>query len=243
MASVVQENEISFIVTYRDREEMLRGYLRSIQSFYPTSQIIISEQCDDKPFLQGQLFNLGYKHSDGKIIVLMDVDIRFRRKLDIVDYMQQIQHPFLAYSELFHCDDTDRIRGVRGGSNCSNGGCCVFTREQFEASCGYSNLIVGWGGDDDIMSNRVGGFRRIDNVMFHIQHPRMYCKEIHDGNAEICRTEHQRDKRLDGFRQTTGRLVKERTEGNALYLGYDQIGVTSDFAYSELLRNTACQLI
>jgi len=235
--ALLEEKDINFLVSYRDRERMLSHFVKSIHKFYPESKIIIAEQCDDKPFLQGQLLNLAYKYSTGKIVVFMDVDVRFRKKLDILEIVPAIDHPFLAYNDLWHCDMNGRVVAIRKGSDSSNGGCCIFTREQFEASSGYSNLIVGWGGDDDILNGRVGGFVRLENVMLHVRHPRLKRGEIYEGNLHAYKTDDMRDKHLDGFRQTTARLLTKQDDGNKLHLCFDNIGVVSDFAYPELVRD------
>lgn len=233
----LEEKDINFLVSYRNRKHMLPHYIKSIHNFYPESKIIIAEQCDEKPFLQGQLLNLAYKHNTGKIIVFMDVDIRFRQKLDILEIVSSVNHPFLAYNDLWHCDMNGRVVEVRKGSNSSNGGCCVFTKEQFEASSGYSNLLVAWGGDDDILNERVDGFIRLKNIMLHVKHPRLKRGEIYEGNVHAYKTDFTRDKHLDGFRQTTARLLKKEEDERKLHLYFDNIGVVSDFAYPELVRN------
>lgn len=237
MAEIVQEKDISFIVSHRDRLQMLNGFISSISSFYPSSQIIIAEQRDDKPFAQGQLLNLGYTYSSGKIVVFMDVDIRFRSKLNLPALVNNIDHPFLAYNRLFHCDESGKMMGMRGGSDKSNGGCCVFTRGQFEETSGYSNLVIGWGADDDILNMRVGGFVRLKNVMLHVYHPKVKMNHTYEGNLEALRTENKREKGLDGFRQTRAKLVSGRTRKNIIYLSFENIGVCSDFAYGDLVRN------
>lgn len=233
----IGEKDINFLVSYRDRETMLSYFVKSIHKFYPESKIIIAEQCDDKPFLQGQLLNLCYQNSFGKVLVFMDVDIRFREKLDILKFVPIMNHPFLAYSDLWHCNINGRVMGIRNGSKHSNGGCCVFTREQFEASSGYSNLLVGWGGDDDLLSERVGGFERLEHTMLHVKHARLKRGEIYEGNLQAYRTDSTRDRHLDGFRQTTARLLNKEDDGNKLHLRFDNIGVVPDFVYPELVRD------
>lgn len=234
------ERDINFLVSYRDREEVLSGFVKSVQKFYPLSKIIIAEQCDDKPFLQGQLLNLCFQNSVGDILVFMDVDIRFKEKLNIPKFVKMIDHPFIAYNDLWHCDNNGRILGVRKGCAGAFGGCCVFTRKQFQDSGGYSNLIVGWGADDSILNERVGGFERLIQIMLHVKHTRLKRDDTYAGNVHIYETDKNRNKHLDGFRQTTARLLREHINGNVLHLRFDNIGVTPDFAYPELVREQIC---
>ncbi len=231
--------EVSFIVTYRGPERGLLDFITSLRKFYPLSEIVVAEQGNELDFMQGQLFNLAFPHSTRDIVVLMDVDIRFTRPLDFLELMQEIDHPFVGYTRLVHCDTAGRCMRIRPGSDRTTGGCTVFTREQFKDSCGYSNLLRGWGADDSILEIRVGGFRRVDNVMHHIWHPRRKDPRTYERNRVIWEAERTRDRTLDGYRQTTGTLVERRTEGNVIRLVFTEIGVISDFAYAGLLQG-AC---
>jgi len=191
---------ISFLVTYRNRKEQLESFVQSIQKLYPNSEIIISEQGNDKPFVQGQLFNLAYLYSQGSIVVLMDVDLRFTAPVNFEWHMQKINHPFMGYNKILNCDSTGKVLGERRHSSISHGGCCVFTRTQFDEANGYSNLMCGWGGEDDMLNIRVGKFKRINNTLHHIDHERTIDPKIYDQNVILYHTEKDRNNHLDGFR-------------------------------------------
>jgi len=227
---------LSFIVTYRDRKSQLEGFIRSIKGFYPKAEIVVSEQGYKGEFLQGQLFNLAYPYSGGGVVILMDADIRFQHKVDFSEVADWVQHPFIGYDRILNCTENGRILGERKGIVGCYGGCCVFTRKQFEDSYGYSNLIMGWGGDDTILNNRVGGFKRIVNTVLHVDHGRRKHPHLYERNAVLCRTEHERKKELDGFRQTIGNLMNRTDQDGVVHLVFDRIGVVPNFAYRDLLK-------
>jgi len=228
---------ISFIATYRNRNNQLEEFIKSLDKYYPSSEIVIAEQKNEKAFVQGQLFNLAYPHSHGDMIVLMDIDMRYTKKVDFLESMNKLKHPFIGYNQILNCNITGKISGIRNGSSISLGGCSVFTRSQFEASSGYSNLMCGWGGEDDILNIRVNGFKRIDNTLLHIDHSRRNIGgQDHDINVRLYKTERERNKELDGFRQTVGNLVYKEVKDNVMHLGFDGIGVVPTFVYKNLLR-------
>jgi predicted glycosyltransferase involved in capsule biosynthesis len=230
--------KLSFLVTYRDRKPMLDGFLKSILGFYPTAEVVVVEQRNDKPFLQGQLLNLAFQRSHRDIVVLMDVDIRLREFVDFPACMNLIQHPFVAYDRIWNCDSKGRALAERRGVNGCYGGCCVFTRKQFEASCGYSNLIVGWGGDDTILNRRAGEMKRLTNTVLHITHECRKETTAYIRNAWLCETESRRRKDEDGLRQTIGNVVEEGRDGSVSWYSFDQIGVPLDFKYWSLLQES-----
>lgn len=230
--------EISFITTHRNRRAELTAFIGSIRTFYPTAEIVVCEQCDNRQFLQGQLHNLGYIHSHGDLVVFMDVDLRFQKCIELLDCMDRIQKPFLAYNKIFNCTNNGRVLREREGSRRSNGGCCVFTREQFEQANGYSNLMGGWGGEDDVLRIRIGGkYERLKNTLLHIVHERRKSSDTYEGNVVLLEMEKDRVKELDGFRQTTAKKKYTKKKEDVLYLGFSDIGVVSTFAYRCSLRD------
>jgi len=228
---------ISFIVTYRDRSAQLADYIKMLDCFYNKNEyeVVISEQKNNGIFMQGQLFNLAYSFSRSDIIVLMDIDIRFTKPVDFYRHMRALNHPFMGYNKILNCTSDGTILEVRKHSNISHGGCCVFTRKQFEDSSGFSNLMFGWGGEDDIVNIRIGKYNRITNTLLHIEHPRRTNYSGYSGNVVMYRSDKQRKKELDGFRQTKADLIKKTVTDNIVHLEFDNIGVVEDFMYKELL--------
>ncbi len=228
---------LSFIVTHRNRELQLIDYVENIHRFYPNAEIVISEQRNTNVFLQGQLFNLAFPHSHGDIIILMDVDIRFSNTIDFEKWMGVLKHPFIGYDRIFNCDENKKILNIRPGTDRTHGGCCVFTRDQFIDSCGYSNLMCDWGAEDDILDIRVNGFKRIHNSLLHIYHEKRKSSITYPRNRIMYETEKKRDKKLDGWKQTTAKLKDKQQGYNSIYLVFDEITVTKDFAYLNLLKD------
>jgi glycosyltransferase involved in cell wall biosynthesis len=174
---------VSFIIPYRsNRENHIKNLEANISKYYSDYEIIIAEQDDNEPFKRGQLLNLGFKKSSSDIVVFMDVDIRFVDFLDYEKIMNENGRPFLPWDH--------RQQIVENGVNdfliledecyyCTQGfgGMTVFTRRQFEKSCGFSNLYIGWGGEDTIINLRSGSINRIPGKLYHIKHP-SYMKEF-----------------------------------------------------------------
>jgi len=227
---------LSFIVTYRDRKDELKDYIHFLRLFYPDSEIVVSEQRNDKPFMQGQLINLAFRYSHGDIVIFMDLDLRFIKFVDFTYHMDSLKKPFMGYNRIINYDKDNTFLGLRMHSNMSHGGCCVFTRKQFEKSNGYSNLMCGWGGEDDILNKRIHGYGRVQNVLRHMEHARNIDGDHYAINVRLYHTDKDRKKKFDGLEQTIGNLIEKRIENNVLYLAFDIIGVTPNFMYKDLLR-------
>jgi hypothetical protein len=227
----------SFITTHRNRDELLNEFRAMIHQQYPNDELIVVEQWNDLPFMQGQLYNLAVPHSTGEIVILMDVDMRFTIPVDFKHHMQRLQRPFIGYDRIINVDGNGKEQGIREFSHASHGGCCVFTRKQWELSCGFSNLMCWWGGEDDILNQRVGGYARISNMLHHITHERSINGHHYDINVKMYHSDSKRKKELDGYKQTVGNLVRNERVGNDLYLAYDRISVVPDFQYRDLLRD------
>src|SRR5574343_324992 len=115
--------KLSFLVTYRGNKELLEDYIDSVRKYYPNSEIVISEQYNDFIFLQGQLFNLAYTHSNGDLVILMDADIRFRNCINFEKWMLLLKHPYIGYNKIFDCTKEGKLLRVRPGSDRTHGGC------------------------------------------------------------------------------------------------------------------------
>ncbi len=141
------ENDIAIIIPYRNREE----HLNELKKHFKDTKydIYIIEQCDTQRFNRGLLLNIGYylakKNKNYKYYIFHDVDSLPNEKiLKQYNYTgNEIIHfasPYLDYKYKFH----DFLGGVLGMSG-----------EIFEKINGYPNKIYGWGGEDDMLYNRI----------------------------------------------------------------------------------------
>ena len=228
---------ISFIVPFKDnRSHLLPSFLKQVKTYYKDFEIIIARQDDNKPFMRGQLCNLGYKRSKGSLVVFSDVDIMFLDYIDFEGDMKKLQHPFICYKAIYQADKKGNIRTSTHGGK-SVGGLNCFTREQFEACGGFSNLCIGYGTEDRILDVRAK-FKRAENIIAHIKHEKqIQDKKLIAANKQIFRTLNERPVLTDSFLQTVAlkETIKKLSITIPFYL-FEDITVTPDFAYPQLLK-------
>ena len=228
---------ISFIVPFRNnRSHLLQSFLKQVVAYYKDFEIIIAQQDDDKPFMRGQLCNLGYKRSKGSLVVFSDVDIMFLDYIDFEGGMEKLQHPFICYKAIHKADKNGNVRTSTHGGK-SVGGLNCFTREQFEACGGFSNLCIGYGTEDRILDVRAK-FKRAENIIAHIKHEKqIQDKKLIAANKQIFRTLNERPVLTDSFLQTVAlkENIKKLSITIPFYL-FEDITVTPDFAYPQLLK-------
>lgn len=231
---------MDFIIPVRNRDNHISGFIQNIKTFYPNSNIILVEQVDDNKFAKGQLNNLGFLNSTSDLLIFMDIDIRFTLRVDFEAEMQVLDHPFVGFDQIIQVneDETEfQITRPRHDDISLNWGmCCVFTREQFENANGYSNMYFNWGSEDDSLAKRINGYKRIQNILYHVAHLSNYNHEEYLKNYELLITENLRNKLKDGYRQTIAEKVSEIVEDNVLFLKYRNISVNGDFEYLTLLE-------
>ena len=229
---------ISFITISRDRNSQEAGFIHTIQSNYSDCEIIIAAQQEEGLFKHGQLRNLGYKKSQAPLVVFMDIDVRFLDKLDFEVAMYEHNHPLLMFDKSFVVEERNLVvyRRPRYITHCIGRLIC-FTREQFEACGGYSNLCLGWGWEDNLLYERAK-LKKIPGRIGHIIHPEIWGEEIHQKqNKYIFQTDNERQPELDGFRQTVAGVRSLEQTNNIHRYNFSKITVPADFAYRDLLVN------
>ncbi|MBD3407260.1 MAG: hypothetical protein GF411_14160 [Candidatus Lokiarchaeota archaeon] len=205
-----KQNEIriifSFIVPYRDRQEMIPGLIKNINKYYNNYEILIIEQRNNKPFMRGQLCNLGYQRSIGKYVIFMDVDARFLYKIDLVPK----DRPMVMFTTVVQVkEDGDKLIPLSESRRLSGFGLCTaFSRKQFEESNGFSNLPIGWGCEDNILHKRAN-LIRMPHKMGHVWHGNIgwrgkTTKKALANNRKILNAERNKDTSHDSYKHTTG---------------------------------------
>jgi hypothetical protein len=226
---------ISFIIPIRDKSDEARDLFAHLSKLYTRPEIIFVHQLNDMPFMRGQLMNIGCKTAKHPLFVLMDVDLRFYSKFDFVQKMAKHKRPFLPFNRIDCVDIINGRQVISGVRGPSSGGMCCITRKQFVSTCGFSNLCMGWGGEDDIFAKRAK-FIRFDNVILHVNHLRAKLPVgYRDYNKEIIKSASHRPPTHDGIGQLTYELTNRIPDPvvGAVNIGVKKIGVRSDYRYME----------
>lgn len=122
---------MTLLVPYRDREEHLKEFVAALGDNH---DIVVIEQCDDKPFNRGKLINVGYLETKPVVFAANDVDI--------------------IPSSYFHIDN-GVVQAV--SSRIQNkhylGGCTIYPSQLFEQSGGYHNDFYHRAEDNEMRFN------------------------------------------------------------------------------------------
>lgn len=238
---------VSFVVPLRGRREHLDGFVHSIQTVYAgvPYEVLFIEQADDLLFKRGQLCNLGFKKAKGDIVVFTDIDIRYLDRLDFQKHLEQFKRPYVGFDHIAQLQEPrtgEYVITMTEPRPHGFGACAVFSREQFMTSNGFSNLIIGWGGEDDVIAARAK-MKRLTYTLGHVTHAQPPRSEVnntlwHQQNVYFLRTDHSRDAAKDSFRETVATEVSSRPVKGLEHftlIEYRNITVTDDFAYMEHL--------
>lgn len=231
---------VSFIIPNRGGLSLDKA-IKNINDVYSdmNKEIIVVEQADDKPFLRGQLFNIGVKYAQGTYLALSDNDMFHLRKVPWIDIYENNKKPLIGFKYISQVRFKDNKPCITSTTECPTGfgGFNFMKRTDFIEFNGFSNLFVGWGAEDNAYASRFEYIRVPQNIG-HITHPiRNYqYPKNREYNLELWKTETQRDKMLDGFKQTTYHEVSQERNGNVLTIKVDEISVCDGFAYQNLLN-------
>jgi len=232
---------ISFIVPLRDRREQIPGFLHNIKKYYKNFEIIFCCQDDRLLFRKGQLSNLGFKRAKYNFVAFINLDYRFMSGVDLVAQVRNFDRPIIPFGFSVRVTESDvgQLTIVRGKlTNLSFGGCCVFTRDQFIKSCGNSNLMAGWGPDDNLLAYRTNFCRVSDATMGHVVHLKTgvyFGGDVKLRNQNLKMTDPLRDRKKDGIDQTIATEQSCNTvELNIIEYKFRNICVPDDFEYMDL---------
>ena len=231
---------VSFIFVNRGGKNLLDA-IQNVKDVYPelNKEILVIEQADDKPFLRGQLFNIGVKFANGKYIALSDNDIYHLRKVDWVDIYETVGNPLIGFKYISQINLRNNKPIIVATDYCPTGfgGFNFMKKEDFIQFNGFSNLFVGWGFEDNAYSLRFE-YIRIPQNLGHIIHPRrvMANPKNHDYNYELYQNAKTRDSKLDGYEQTIFNLVSEEIiQDDVKLIKVNEISVCEGFAYKDIL--------
>ena len=231
---------VSFIFTNRNGIHLDKAIKNVNDVYYDMNkEIIVIEQYDDKPFLRGQLFNIGVRYAQGTYIALSDNDMFHLRKVPWIDIYENEKKPLIGFKYISQIRLENGKPIITSTTECPTGfgGFNFMKKSDFISFNGFSNLFVGWGAEDNAYAKRFE-YVRVPQNIGHITHPiRNYqYPKNREYNLELWQTETTRNKMLDGFKQTTYNEVSQEQDGNVLTVKVDSISVCDNFAYQDLLN-------
>ena len=231
---------VSFIFVNRGGTH-LREAIQNIKDVYSdlNKEIMVIEQNDAMPFMRGQLFNIGVKYANGTYIALSDNDIFHLRKVDWIDIHDCCNCPIIGWRWISqvslnggHTKITS-TREITGGFGAFN----FMKKSEFISFNGFSNLFIGYGGEDKLYATRFS-YIRVPQNLGHITHPshrNMNPKNL-EYNIELAtQYVNKIDKTKDGFAQTTFNENENVVINGVRYIKVSNISVTPDYYYTNLL--------
>ncbi len=164
----INQSDVAIIIPYRNRsshlEELKKHFKNTKFDFY------LIEQFDNQRFNRGILLNIGFdlasKHKNYKYYIFHDVDsLPDDNLIHLYNYIgDKIIHyasPYLGYKYNY----SNFLGGVLG----MNG-------DTFKNINGFSNRVYGWGGEDDMLYNRISKagyqvYRPTSGSFILLEHP------------------------------------------------------------------------
>ncbi len=227
---------ISIICAFRNWGDVrLQDYISHYHTLYPQAEILVIIQNDDKLFMKGQLYNIGFLKSVGDVLLFADVDIRLTQYIDL----EQIKKPVILHNKVENAEFIDIGNYNRTGQilyENAPGGIYCYDRQNYKDVNGHSNLYIGHTGEDGEMIHRANPFH-IDNTVLHLYHeiPEIkYTTSIR--NTNIFNSRFTRDIQQDGLRQIIFKIdnVQKKNDYTTFYF-ISNIGVIDSFIYKNLL--------
>tara|TARA_B100001287_G_C22681736_1_gene530827 strand:+ start:538 stop:2040 length:1503 start_codon:yes stop_codon:yes gene_type:complete len=208
---------LGVIVPYRDREEHLKEFAPHIKKYLSDQGIpnilIIVEQADNQSFNRAKLMNIGYDLLKDKCdyFCFHDIDLLPEKDVDysyskypthLSAYCSQFDYK-LPYETLF-------------------GGVTMFNKEDFIKVNGFSNMMWGWGGEDDEIR------LRCDKEGLAVdRRPGRYTSLPHPFTKTTSREYHENVKQLKDLKE--GKISHKQNGINSLE--YKVVSVENDKGY------------
>ena len=150
LPGVKKKTRLAIIVPYRNREEHLRVFVPYMQNFLGTKydyEIIVVEQCDNKPFNRAKLINIGFDVMKHKydFFCFHDVDLLPINQASYAEVACPTHLSAMNGSWPENLDDYDWQPLYEKAF----GGAVMFPKKDFIKINGFSNIFWGWGGEDD----------------------------------------------------------------------------------------------
>lgn len=156
---IINKKKLTVLVPYKNREENLKIFIPYIRNFLKnnlkdtTFKIVIIEQCNDKSFNKGVLFNAGFILTSGSTdyYALHDVD-----QLPISANYSYNDKPFhLCTNAIEQSNNGKFLNPYKDTGYQQKGGAIIINKDNYIEANGHSNNYWGWGCIDDDFSIRL----------------------------------------------------------------------------------------
>lgn len=172
--------KLSVVIPFRNREEHLRSFLATFPLLcnHKNFHIFVVEQADEKPFIRGAMFNIGFIESK-------DYDFHCFHDVDMLPIKADYSYPDTPSHLAMYAT---QFQNYNPG-NLYYGGVNIFRKEHFEKINGFSNDYPVWGSEDDDLRRRVleSGFplSKKEGFFLSLPHPHIGpTHEYHKSNLE-----------------------------------------------------------
>eukprot|EP00058_Branchiostoma_floridae_P002685 XP_002588173.1 hypothetical protein BRAFLDRAFT_68811 [Branchiostoma floridae] len=147
--------KVAILVTYKDREEHLKIFLRHMHPFLQRQGLdyaiyVIEQHGEEQKFCKGLLYNVGFTEAlkddpTYNCFIFHDVDL----------IPEDVRNLYTCRKSPFHLSVAIDKFEYKLPYVTLFGGVSALTKAHYELLNGYSNLYCGWGGEDDDMTRRM----------------------------------------------------------------------------------------
>lgn len=233
-------SKITFVIPNRGGKH-IDFVISQLKKFYPNDDYIVVCQEDNEPFKRGQLFNVSYNYIKTDYICFIDNDLFFKGYVDLIGLYKkkncQVLMPFNVIEQV-DVIDKDKYKVTKIGNKLiigddnrfgPRGGITFLSTDTFKKMDGYSNLLIGYGYEDNEFACRCdkSGFVNIDNHICHITHPTRDTKNLHQQlNCVLFNNEDHINH--GGFSTTLYTEVYNKNIDGVMYIGATDIRSTNE---------------
>lgn len=183
-------SKITFIIPNRGGKH-IDFVINQLKKYWPNEEYIVINQEDNEPFKRGQLFNIASNYVNTEYLCFIDNDLFFKQKIDLIgEYNKgcQILMPFNIIEQVeikgdsYKTTKTGKAITLEGDNRFgTRGGISFISKNMFIKLNGYSNLLIGYGYEDNEFACRCdkNGFKNMKNIICHITHPTRDTKNLH----------------------------------------------------------------
>lgn len=241
-----EDDSVTFVVPLsRDamfNKQVAKNFKDTFEPYFKGKiRFLPVRQQEERPFMRGQLLNIGADFVQTRWVAFIDNDIINIDSFDPKEVYHQLgDRPYVAFDMVAQGNMEDGKFVTKSSQLRPDGfGAFVFMQiDDFKQHGGFSNLCMGWGAEDNILNIKMG-LMRYKHTIGHITHPRR-CnehKECSAFNRKVWQMykRGEIDKHKDGYRQTYYACEAIQVlDEQPISLSVKEIGVVEGYQYQDL---------